>query len=176
MTVALCEERNELRYMDNMINVFVEQITICKEYDGKDTGIGFGEFLLYEGKIDTYELESALHYQKEGDVIGARRLTFIEAEEDTKDYHILGNALFVDPDHQKKGVGSLIENKTIKHLQENIKSKIDGTLNLVGGIDPKNTKSIEFHKKNDWDKVSAPIEEKDADGVSHQYEWWKKEI
>ncbi len=64
MTVALCEESNELIYMDNMINAFVEQVSICKEYDGKDTGIGFGEFLLYEDKIDAYELESALQYQK----------------------------------------------------------------------------------------------------------------
>ncbi len=64
MTVALCEERNELENMDNMINVFAEQISICKEYSGKSTAIGFGEFLLYKGKIDAYELENALHYQK----------------------------------------------------------------------------------------------------------------
>jgi hypothetical protein len=64
MTIALCEERNELRYIDKMISAFVEQVPICKEYDGKNTGICFGEFLLYEGKIDAYELERALHYQK----------------------------------------------------------------------------------------------------------------
>jgi hypothetical protein len=63
-SVALYEERNELRNMDSMINVFAEQISICKEYDCKDAGVGFGEFLLYEGKIDAYELDSALHYQK----------------------------------------------------------------------------------------------------------------
>ncbi len=69
MTFGLCETENELRDMDSMINVFVEQISICKEYSGKSAGIGFGEFLLTEGKIDAYELESALRYQKEGDVI-----------------------------------------------------------------------------------------------------------
>ncbi len=69
MTFGLCETENELRDMDSMINVFAEQISTCKEYSGKSTGIGFGEFLLYEGKIDAYELESALYYQKEEYVI-----------------------------------------------------------------------------------------------------------
>lgn len=63
MAVVLCEIKNELRDMDNMVDVFAEQVSICKEHGGKDTGIGFGEFLLYEGKVDAYELESALHYQ-----------------------------------------------------------------------------------------------------------------
>ena len=65
MTFSVCEASNELREMDNMINVFAEQVSICKELSGKSTGIGFGEFLLYEDKIDAYELESALQYQKE---------------------------------------------------------------------------------------------------------------
>jgi len=63
MTVALCEESNKLRNMDNMINVFAEQVSICNE-----TGAGFGEFLLYQGKIDAYELECALKYQEDGHV------------------------------------------------------------------------------------------------------------
>ena len=63
MTVALCETKSEFRNMDNMFDSVTEQVSICKEYDGKGTGIGFGEFLLYEGKIDVHDLESALHYQ-----------------------------------------------------------------------------------------------------------------
>ncbi len=49
--------------MDNMINVFAEQVSIRNE-----VGAGFGEFLLYHGKIDSYELECALQYQKEENV------------------------------------------------------------------------------------------------------------
>ena len=47
-----------------MFDDVTEQVSICKEYDDKGTGIGFGEFLLYEGKIDVHDLESALYYQK----------------------------------------------------------------------------------------------------------------
>jgi hypothetical protein len=64
MTTALCETENELRDMDNMIGLFVEQVSTCNEYSGKSTGIRFGEFLLCEGKIDAHELESAFHFQK----------------------------------------------------------------------------------------------------------------
>ena len=41
MTVALCETDNELRDMDYMTDIFAGQISICKDYGGKDTGIGF---------------------------------------------------------------------------------------------------------------------------------------
>ena len=51
MSVVLCETENELRDMDSMIDTFTGQVSICKEYGGKGTGIGFGEFLLYEGKV-----------------------------------------------------------------------------------------------------------------------------
>ena len=64
MSVALCETKSEFRNMDNMFDDVTEQVSICKEYDDKGTGIGFGEFLLYEGKIDVRDLESALYYQK----------------------------------------------------------------------------------------------------------------
>ncbi len=64
MTVALYETKSEFSNMDNMFGDATEQISICKEYDGTGTGIGFGEFLLYEGRIDVHDLESALHYQK----------------------------------------------------------------------------------------------------------------
>ncbi len=69
MTFALCEARNELREMDNMVSVFAEQVSICKELSGESTGIDFGEFLLYEGKVDAYELENALNYQKNENVV-----------------------------------------------------------------------------------------------------------
>ncbi len=65
MTFALCETENELRGMDSMTDIFAGQVSICKEYGDKSTGIGFGEFLLYEGKIDANKLEIALRYQRE---------------------------------------------------------------------------------------------------------------
>ena len=65
MTVALCETDNELRDVDSIADIFTGQEPICKEYGGKGTGIGFGEYLLYEGKIDAYELDIALRYQRE---------------------------------------------------------------------------------------------------------------
>ena len=64
MSVALCETKSEFGNMDNMFDDVTEQVSICKEYDDTGTGIGFGEFLLYEGKIDVRDLESALYYQK----------------------------------------------------------------------------------------------------------------
>ncbi len=69
MTLALCEAVNELREMDNMINVFAEQTLICKELSSKSRGVNFGEFLLYQGKVDAYELENALNYQKNERVV-----------------------------------------------------------------------------------------------------------
>ncbi len=63
MEAMLCETENELRDIDNMKHVFVEQLSICKEHSEKETGTGFGEFLVYKGSIDAHELESALHYQ-----------------------------------------------------------------------------------------------------------------
>ncbi len=64
MNAAFCETENELRNKKNMTYSFAGQIPICKEHGEKNTRIGFGEFLLYEGKIDTYELENALSYQR----------------------------------------------------------------------------------------------------------------
>ncbi len=55
MTFALCETGNELRDMDNMMGVFAEQVSFCKEYDGKGTGIGFGA-------ISRDDMESHLQY------------------------------------------------------------------------------------------------------------------
>jgi hypothetical protein len=41
------------------------KIAICVDNGGKKAGIGFGEYLLYDGKIDLYELELALNFQKQ---------------------------------------------------------------------------------------------------------------
>ncbi len=64
MNTVFCETENELRNKEITTDLFARQLSICKEHGEKDTGIGFGEFLLYEGKIDTYELENALCYQR----------------------------------------------------------------------------------------------------------------
>ena len=64
MAVKLCEAGNVYRDFDDMTDTFAEQLSICKEHSEEHTGIGFGEFLLYEEKIDGYELENALRYQR----------------------------------------------------------------------------------------------------------------
>jgi len=64
VTVKLYETGNEYRDFDDMADTFAEQVSICKEHSEENTGIGFGEFLLYEEKIDEYELENALRYQR----------------------------------------------------------------------------------------------------------------
>ena len=69
VTIELCEVENGLRDVNNMIDLFAEQVPICKEYDGKGTRIGFGEYLLDDGKIEPYELVYALNYQKEGHIV-----------------------------------------------------------------------------------------------------------
>jgi hypothetical protein len=63
MTVALCETKHETRDIYNMFDEAAEQVPICKVCSEKGAQIGFGEHLLYEGRIDAYELESVLHYQ-----------------------------------------------------------------------------------------------------------------
>ena len=63
MTVALCETKHGLRDIYNMFDEDTEQISICKVGSEKGAQIGFGEHLLYQGRIDAHELESALHYQ-----------------------------------------------------------------------------------------------------------------
>lgn len=69
MTVALCKEKGELRCMDSMVEVFKGQVSVCKKSGGKSTKIGFGEYLLHEGKIDLYDLELALNYQREWHIV-----------------------------------------------------------------------------------------------------------
>ncbi len=40
-------------------------VVLCRTKSGKDTGIRFGGFLLYEGEIGKHDLERALRYQME---------------------------------------------------------------------------------------------------------------
>jgi hypothetical protein len=67
MTTALCETRHdyELRDENDTFDVLTGRIAICKDYSDKKDKIGFGEYLLYEGKIDAYELNMALDFQKQ---------------------------------------------------------------------------------------------------------------
>ncbi len=67
MTTALCETRHdhELRHENDTFDVLTGRIAICKDYCDKSNKIAFGEYLLYEGKIDAYELELALDFQKQ---------------------------------------------------------------------------------------------------------------
>lgn len=71
MTTALCETKHDYELRDG-IDTFdapAGKVAICKDYSDKETGIGFGEYLLYEGKIDGYELDLALNFQKQKHVL-----------------------------------------------------------------------------------------------------------
>ena len=67
MTTALCETKydQELREENETFDILTGRIAICKDYGDKKNKIAFGEYLLYEGKIDAYELELALNFQKQ---------------------------------------------------------------------------------------------------------------
>ena len=67
MTTALRETKydTELRHENDTFDILTGRIAICKDYGDKKNKIAFGEYLLYEGKIDAYELELALNFQKQ---------------------------------------------------------------------------------------------------------------
>ncbi len=67
MTTTLCETRHdqELRHENDTFDVLTGRVAICKDYGDKGNKIAFGEYLLYEGRIDAYELELALNFQKQ---------------------------------------------------------------------------------------------------------------
>ncbi len=67
MTTALCETRHDCELRDEIdtFDPLRGKVAICEDNGGKEAGIGFGEHLLYEGKIDEYELELALDFQKQ---------------------------------------------------------------------------------------------------------------
>ncbi|MFQ5687341.1 MAG: hypothetical protein ACE5GV_11860 [Candidatus Scalindua sp.] len=63
MTTASCETRHE--HENDTFDVLTGGVAICKDYSNERDKIAFGEYLLYEGKIDAYELELALNFQKQ---------------------------------------------------------------------------------------------------------------
>ncbi|MGR3175301.1 MAG: hypothetical protein ACUZ8N_11985 [Candidatus Scalindua sp.] len=67
MTTALCETRHDYELIDenDTYDVLTGRVAICKDYSDKKDKIAFGEYLLYEGKIEAYELELALYFQKQ---------------------------------------------------------------------------------------------------------------
>ena len=67
MTTALCETKydHELREENETFDTLTGRVAICKDYGDKRNKIAFGEYLLYEGKIDAYELELALYFQEQ---------------------------------------------------------------------------------------------------------------
>ena len=99
MTVALCETKHGLRDIYNMFDEDTEQISICKVGSEKGAQIGFGEHLLYQGRIDAHELESALHYQNvEHVTIGVLAIQeeYLTSQQlcDVLDYQRLAGGLF----------------------------------------------------------------------------------
>ncbi len=67
MTTALCETKHDYELRDGIItfDALTGKVAICESNGAKEAGIAFGEYLLYEGKIDEYELELALNFQKQ---------------------------------------------------------------------------------------------------------------
>ena len=146
MAVELCETKNELRNINHMFAGVTEQVSICKEYGGKGTGIGFGEFLLYEGEIDEYELESALNYQKEGHValgVLAVQEKYLSGRQlcDILDYQrVAGGGLFGEIAIElgflnKDDVNVLLKMQNEKHI------RIGEVLVLFGAISRENMES-----------------------------------
>ncbi len=152
MTVALCETKSEFRNMDNMFDGVTEQVSICKENGDKGTGIGFGEFLLYEGKIDAYELERSLHYQNVEHVV----LGVLAIQEkylnnlqlcDILDYQRLTGGLFGEIAIEmglinKEDVDTLLKMQSEKHI------RLGEVLVLFGAISREDMESElkSFHK------------------------------
>ena len=138
VTIELCEIENELRDVDNMVDLFAEQVSICKEHSEENTGIGFGEFLLYEEKIDKYELENALRYQRvEHIALGVLAIQekYLNARQlcDVMDYQRANGGLFgeiaIELSYLKEeDVDNLLIMQSEKHI------KIGEILVLLGAI------------------------------------------
>ena len=138
MTVALCETKHGLRDIYNMFDEDTEQISICKVDSGKGVQIGFGEHLLYQGRIDAHELESALHYQNVEHVtigvlaIQEEYLTSLQLC-DVLDYQRLAGGLFGEIAIElgfltKDGVDDLLDKQSKNHI------RIGEVLTLFGAI------------------------------------------
>jgi hypothetical protein len=67
MTTVLYETKYDYELRDGIdtFDAVTRKVAICVDNGGKEAGIGFGEYLLYEGKVDEYELELALNFQKQ---------------------------------------------------------------------------------------------------------------
>ena len=138
MTVALCETKHGLRDIYNMFDEDTEQISICKVGSEKGAQIGFGEHLLYQGRIDAHELESALHYQNVEHVtigvlaIQEEYLTNLQLC-DVLDYQRLAGGLFGEIAIElgfltKDGVDDLLDKHSKNHI------RIGEVLTLFGAI------------------------------------------
>ena len=123
---------------DDMADTFAEQVSICKEHSEENTGIGFGEFLLYEEKIDEYELENALRYQRvEHIALGVLAIQekYLNARQlcDVMDYQRANGGLFgeiaIELSYLKEeDVDTLLIMQSEKHI------KIGEILVLLGAI------------------------------------------
>lgn len=71
MTIALCETRQDYELINGIesYDVFTGKVAICEDNGAKEAGLCFGEYLLYDGKIDAYELSLALDFQKQKHLI-----------------------------------------------------------------------------------------------------------
>jgi len=71
MTTALCETKQDYELSEEIetYDVLSGRVAICKDNGDKEAGLCFGEYLLYEGKIDAYELSVALDFQKQKHLI-----------------------------------------------------------------------------------------------------------
>jgi len=138
MTVALYETKHESIDICNMFEEATEQISICKVDSGKGAQIGFGEHLLYQGRIDAHELESALHYQNVEHVtigvlaIQEEYLTSLQLC-DVLDYQRLAGGLFGEIAIElgfltKDGVDDLLDKQSKNHI------RIGEVLTLFGAI------------------------------------------
>ena len=138
MTVALYETKHESRDICNMFEEATEQISICKVDSEKGAQIGFGEHLLYQGRIDAHELESALHYQNvEHVTIGVLALQeeYLTSLQlcDVLDYQRLAGGLFGEIAIElgfltKDGVDDLLDKQSKNHI------RIGEVLTLFGAI------------------------------------------
>ncbi len=67
MTIALCETKQEYEELHEIetYDALTGRAAICEDNSAKEAGLCFGEYLLYDGKIDEYELSLSLDFQKQ---------------------------------------------------------------------------------------------------------------
>lgn len=151
MTISLYETKNELRYMYDMFDEDTEQVPICKVCNEEGDQIGFGEHLLYAGKVDAYELESALRYQNvEHIALGvlAIREKYLNGQQlcDVLDYQRLVGGLFGEI-AVKFGFLNEEDVDALLKMQDENHIRIGGVLVLFGAISREDMESElqDFH-------------------------------